>query len=205
LNTDRKAHLLRFFVFLAAFGCLLLFGVAAFASEGPSPGRRIWDNMMLWVNFGILVFFFLKYAKSPLMEYLHGIRRTLEADLNGIEGQIKADKSQKDAEAEKLQDIEERLAEIREGILEMGRREKEKIIEQAKISAERMVESAKVYSEHRIAMAKKALSDEMVDIAVAKVEEILKKALSDADHEKLVNQFVSELKTSKEKIDQDSL
>lgn len=159
---------------------------------------------MLWVNFGILAFFFLKYAKKPLMDYLHGVRRTVEEDLNVIEGQMKDVKSVRDAETENLKDIEERLAGIREGVLEMGRREKEKIIEQAKISAERMIESAKVYSEYRIAMAKKALSDEMVDIAVGMVEKRLKKGLSEEDNEKLVNQFVTDLITSKERFKQDS-
>jgi F-type H+-transporting ATPase subunit b len=159
---------------------------------------------MLWVNFGILAFFFLKYAKKPLMDYLHGARRTVEEDLTVIKGQMNDVKSMRDAETEKLKDIEERLGEIREGILEMGRREKEKIIEQAKVSAERMIESAKVYSEIRIAMAKKALSDEMVDIAVGMVEKRLTKGLSKEENERWVNQFVTDLITSKERFNQDS-
>jgi F-type H+-transporting ATPase subunit b len=182
----------------------LLYCADAFAAEGPSPGRRLWDNVMLWVNFGILAFFFFKFAKKPLMDYLHGVRRTVEEDLSVIEGQMKDVRSIRDSETEKLKDIEERLAEIREGILEMGRREKEKIIEQAKVSAERMIESAKIYSEYRIAMAKKALSDEMVEIAVGMVEKRLTTGLSEEDNEKLVNQFVADLMTSKEGFNQDS-
>ena len=204
MNTKNKTYFLRFFFSLVTLICLLLYCVDAFAAEGPSPGRRLWDNIMLWVNFGILAFFFLKYAKKPLMDYLHGVRQTVKEDLSVIEGQMKDVKSIRDAETEKLKGIEEHLVEMREGILEMGRREKEKIIEQARISAERMIESAKFYSEYRIAMAKKALSDQMVDIAVGMVEKRLTTGLSEEDNEKLVNQFVTDLITSKERFNQDS-
>ena len=54
--------------FLALFILLALIGLSAsdvFAMEESGKGRIIWNNIMLWINFGILVFIFIKYARKP--------------------------------------------------------------------------------------------------------------------------------------------
>ena len=49
---------------------VLFFAFDASASEEASGGRTIYHTVMLFVNFGILVYLFLKYAKKPLMNFL---------------------------------------------------------------------------------------------------------------------------------------
>ncbi len=173
----------------------------AFAAEKMSSGRRLWDNIMLWVNFGILVFFFLKYARKPLMDFLLGIRDKTKKDLDTIENQFKDAESRMKAESAKIEEIEQHIETIRQNIIEMGKKEKEKIIEQAKITAKRMIEDAKTYSGYQLAKARKELSDEMVDIAVSMVKERLVKGISEQDNEKLINQFIADLGTSKQQIE----
>ncbi len=180
---------------VAAF--LLLQCPDAFGAEQSSPGRRLWDNIMLWVNFGILLFFFLKYARKPLIDYLRGVRNGIEEEIDVVNSQHKGVKSAMDSESDKIKDIEERISEIYRRAVEMGRQEKAKIIEQAKIGAEKTIQDAKTYSIYRMEMAKKALCDEMVDIAIFMVEEKLAKGISEEDNDKLINQFVTELDASK--------
>ena len=183
--------------------CLFFFAPEAVASGETTPGRRLWDTIILWFNFGVLVFVFVKYAKNPLMDFLRSVREKIQGELEKNESQLDEVKSIMDGEAEKLQNIDNRIQEVRGLAIEMGKREKEKIIEEAKLSAERMIKSAKIYSQHRIAVARKVLSDQMVDIAVGMVEERLTKGLSDEDNVKLFNQFVTDLITSKERFNQD--
>ena len=60
---------------------LLFFCPNSFAEEEITSGRRLWDNIMLWVNFGILAFFFMKYAKKPLLTFLSGERLKVEDNI----------------------------------------------------------------------------------------------------------------------------
>jgi F-type H+-transporting ATPase subunit b len=132
------------------------------------------------------------------MDYLRGERQKIEENLNRTDGQLRGVKTIMDQEAEKLRRINERLEEIRNSVTEIGRREKEMIIKQAKIAAEKMVRDAEVYANYRLAMARKALSDEMVDMAISIVEERLKTGISDEDNERIIEEFVMDLESSTE-------
>lgn len=188
------------FLSLGAIACSLCITSDALAMGDSTPGRRLWDFVLLWINFGILVFIFLKYGKTPLMNFLRGEQHKIGEDLNTVNERFEAAKAGMDDEANSLDNIEKRLEETREDILEMGRREKEKIIEQGKISAEKMIKDAEDYAKYQIARAKKELSEEMVDIAVSMVKEKLVKGISEEDNEKLIRQFVVDLETYKPKI-----
>jgi F-type H+-transporting ATPase subunit b len=102
-----------------------------------------------------------------------------------------------DSEEAKLTEIQQHLEEIRARIIEMGEKEKQKIIEQAKVAAEKMIEDARAYASFQMTRARKQLTDEMVDMAISKVEERLKEEISAEDNEKLVNDFLGNLGTAK--------
>jgi F-type H+-transporting ATPase subunit b len=196
LKTTRKKYLIP--LTLCVGFLVILCCPDAFAAGELGPGRRLWNNIMLWVNFGILAFFFFRYAKKPLMDYLRGERQKIEENLNTTDGQLRDVKTIMDQEGEKLRRIDERLQEIRNSVTEIGRREKEMIIKQAKIAAEKMVRDAEVYANYRLAMARKALSDEMVDMAISMVEARLKTGISDEDNERIIDEFVMDLESSTE-------
>jgi F-type H+-transporting ATPase subunit b len=172
----------------------------ALADGGTSSGRRLWNNLMLWVNFGILAFFFMKYAKKPLLDYLRSVREKIEENLNTLNHDVKIAKSSMEAEHEKLQAIEDHLEEIKARITEIGRAEKERIIESGKATAQEMIENAKAYANYKLALAKKKISDEMVDTAVSMAAERLKKGISQEDSDQLVAKFFEDLETSKERL-----
>ena len=193
MNHNNNRHLLTVFFILCIIAAMVILSPDAFAMEETSKGRKLWDNILLFFNFGILVFFFIKYAKRPLMDFLHGERNKLEEILNTVNEKLKKAKSLMNAEADKLKDIDGRLQEIRGTIIEIGRKEKAKTIEMAKITAEKMIEDAQKESEYKLAMAKKTLTNEMVDIAISLVEGRLKKRISAADDKKLIDQFIINL------------
>jgi len=187
-----------FSIVLASFICLLFLVPEAFAAEETTSTRKLWDNIMLFFNFGILVFLFMKYAKKPLVNYLKSVRTSVKKDLDEVNGQLGDVKSRMDTEAKKMKEVDQRIAEIRETILALGEKDKLKIIAEAKINAERMIQDAGAYAKYRMAMARKALSDEMVDMAVGIAEEQITKGITDNDHDILVKQFITGLGTAKE-------
>ncbi len=201
MKVKGRRYVLVVLLSLGVVGSTFLFIPPAFAAEKASSFRRIWDNVMLVANFLVLVFIFMKYARRPLMDYLRGVREKVEEDLNGINGRLRDVKSASEKEADKLRGIDQRIKEIHESVIELGRREKEKIIEQARKAAEKMIQDAKAYSKYKMGMAKKALSDEIVESAIALAKERLVKGISEKENEKLTDQFIANLETSKQHFD----
>ena len=187
---------------------MLLVGVCWFfapyaevlAADELSLGRKLWDNSLLFINFGILVFLFLKYGRKPLVDYLRGVRKDVESDLNKVETRLSHATSLRDAELDKLEGIQANLDKIREDILELGRHEKEKHIEEGKIAAENMIQHAKNYAHNKIQEAKKVVADEMIDRAFSTVEKVLVKEFSPKDNENVIDQFLNDLKTTKQHL-----
>jgi F-type H+-transporting ATPase subunit b len=178
------------------FIALMFFSLDASAMAGISAGRRLWDGIMLWVNFGILVFLFLRYGKKPLADFLGAEKIKIEESLDEVNRQLSAARSKLEAEAGRLRDIEGQLQEVRDRILELGRKEKERVLEMARGTAAQMIADAHRESEYRLAEAKKALKDEMIDIAVSMVERKLRARISPQDNDILLKQFLSHLKVS---------
>jgi F-type H+-transporting ATPase subunit b len=178
-------------------GILLLDGSLAYAQEGSASWRRVWNNIMLFFNFGILVFVFVKYARKPLVNFLRNMCRKIEETLNTAGHQLREAEARLDAEKAKLEAIEEHLEAIQSRILQIARAEKEGIIQHGRVSAERMIENAGSYANYRIGMARKALSDELVEMAVAMAKERLARGVSEQDDDRLIENFLSGLEASK--------
>ena len=188
MNQNIKKFLLIFFLIcIGAYVTLLFIPVE----------RKTYDVLLLWVNFGVLVTLFIKFAKNPLMDALRGVRAKHEDELGEIKKQHNDSKGGLDSEEAKLKGIQKQLDVIRARIIEMGEKEKQKIIEQAKISAKKMIEDAKSYASFQMDKARKQLSDEMVDIAISMVEERLAKEISKEDNEKLISDFLVNLEATK--------
>ena len=185
------------FLILSLGACGLLFCPECLAAEERPPWRKPYNIIMLWLNFGILVALFLKFARKPLMDFLRGVHDRIKEDIDGIKKGHGEVKGHMDSEEARLGEIQQHLDEIRARIIEMGEKEKQKIIEQAKVAAEKMIEDARAYASFQMTRARKQLSDEMVDLAVSMVEEKLKKEITPEDNEKLVNDFLGNLGTAK--------
>jgi len=180
-------------LFLYSVLILLFCNSVCFAAETLSEGEKLYYSIMLWVNFGILVFLFIKFAKKPLMNFLRGQGDQISEQLQAIEADVKKAKSLLDEESTKLRSIDGNLEKITENILAVGAREKDSIIEKAKNLADKMVEDAKKEATFKIEAAKKRFSEEMLDLAVSITIEKIKNNLTDEDDENLVLSFSSGL------------
>ena len=86
-KTERRSLSLPLLFFGLAVFQFLYFAPDAFGAEGISTGRKIWDNVMLFLNFGILVFLFIKFARKPLMNFLRGERTKIAEEFGKINGE----------------------------------------------------------------------------------------------------------------------
>ena len=189
-----KKRLFRFSLFTLCLAFVSLMSSNCYADgEGPSSGRIIYNNIMLFVNFGILVFLYIRYANKPLMAFLKNEGHKVKNKIEEMEIQLEEAKKAMATEESKINNIEDFVDKIRKNILELARREKEKIIEGAKFSADRMISDANRYAVYQLAKAQKELSDDIVEKAISIVEERLIKGFSEKDDKLLFENFMDDL------------
>ena len=160
------------------------------AIEQPSKARLIWQEIMLFVNFGIIVFLFLRYGKKSLLDYIFKERNKIKERIEGLEKEYNEAKLILDQQTQKLANIESYIQDIRKSILELAEREKQKIIENAKREAENMLEEAKLYHEFEAEKAKKRLREELAIMAINFVKESLRKRLTKEMDESVIKEFI---------------
>ncbi len=188
-------HLLQQVAFVSAVVgfFVLLSPVDILADEGAGRGRKIYDTIMLWINFGILVFVFMKFAKPALMKFLYGERDKVEKDLQAIEEDLNVSKKRVEEESKNLEGIDEYLQQIRADILEMGEKEKTRILEDAERNASQMIKDAENELALKLEEAKRTLNDRLVEKAVIMAREKLSKEFTDKDNDKQIDGFVGGL------------
>jgi len=198
LKRNGRKPLLIICMTLGFLACMYLMIPEAMAEEDSGSSRKIWDNILLWINFGILVFFFMKYGRKPLMDVIKSARSKIRKEMDEVNGKLGNAKSLVNTETEKLKDVESHVQELRKAILEMGEKDRSRIIQEGNMTAEKMIQDAKAFAKYRMTMARKALSDEMVDMAIGIAEERITEGITGKDHDILVNQFITSLGTAKD-------
>jgi F-type H+-transporting ATPase subunit b len=177
---------------------------SSFAAEGTSKARVIWDNIMLFVNFGILVAAFIKFGKTPLVDFLQGQRKNVEEKIDTIEEQLQEANSLMKAEEDKFASIDEKIKGTREQIIALGEKEKQKIIEKAELLSRHMIEDARNEAEYKLEKAKRSYGEEMLETAISIALRGLESRLTqEADEdivEKMVDQFSIGLGTGKQSL-----
>lgn len=163
------------------------------AAEEVSQGRKIYDTIMRWVNFGILAFLFLKFGKPALMNFLNGEQKRIQRILQEIEKDLNLSKMRVKEESRKLDEIGESLEKVRGEIIQMGQREKERILKDAQRMADQMIEDTQKESGIKLDAAIQQLNDSIVDKAVSIAQEKLQKAFTAQDDENTVQGFIRRL------------
>ena len=180
-----------------AVACLVLFlllGNEAFAAENGNSWRGTYDIIMKWINFSILVFLFIKYVKTPLMNFLNSRKEGLANDIRKLEDEKeKTDTRNKEA-MELIEKGEARVAQIKEKILAQGEQEKARIIREANEQSRYMIEEAKQRIGNQIIQAKREFKSDLVDAAIALAIEKLPEKITDSDNQVLLDNYLASMK-----------
>ena len=93
----------------------LLVPAVALASigEGPSDARKIWDKVMLFINFGIFVFVIVKFGRKPLMDFLRGHGSEIDQNLEKMKTLLEEAQAEFEESRKRLDSAAERVAELK--------------------------------------------------------------------------------------------
>ena len=162
----------------------------ALAADSANDWRPMFDLVMRWVNFLILAFLLIKFARLPIKSFLAGKKEEIALEIEALESDknqmlLKIDESRKQIENSK-----ERLSQLKKTIIAQGEKNKIKIIEDAERESKILLLSAKQKIESRIADAREVIKLEMVDEAIALAMQKLPETITDQDYQKFIDAFI---------------
>lgn len=177
----------------AGFVILHLFGTEALAAETDGGWRASYDVIMMWLNFAILAFVLIKYARTPLKGFFRDQKESIATTIRDIEAQKEANIAQIQQAQQLMQETSARFEEIREKIITEGERKKQAIIESAQRESKLMIEHANFWIERQILQAKQRLKSELIDESIEQALQRLPQALTSEDSHKFITSYLSEI------------
>ncbi len=161
---------------------------------GHGGGWAVTDTYRV-MNFAVLAIALFFILKKPVSQFLGDRIQSIQEQLDDLE--VKKSEAEK-----KLAQYEEKLSTLSresEKIIEQYKQQgialKEKILEEASSAAEKLEEQARRTIEHEFKQARQQLESEVFEKAIAKAEEKLKKNITDQDHDKLVDEYLTKVVT----------
>ena len=169
-------------------------GHEAFAAEKASSWRPIYDLILRWINFGIIVFLVVKYAKTPLMNFLRGQKEKLAREIKRLDNKKQGISANIEETLKTIDESEVRFAELKERIVRQGEKKKEVIIQTAQKQSKMMLEDGKRRIDTHFIQAKNKFRAELIDRAIDLAMERLPKEITAEDNEKLTIEYLTLVK-----------
>ncbi|MDH3949580.1 MAG: ATP synthase F0 subunit B [Deltaproteobacteria bacterium] len=193
-GNKRLCFLLVSVLVLALVGGLALSAFAAEERQGTSSFKKTWMKIWEVLNFLILAFLVFKLLRDPVKNFFRGRTEMLRQKIAEAEGaSIEAERELKEVES-RFEMLDEEIQRLQQTITEQGERGRDKIISDAEQTAEYMLEKAKFESEMMMREAKIRLRREVTNEAVRLAEESIKKEIGKKDQERLVDEYLQDLK-----------
>jgi len=177
---------------ITLIGGLHLVAGYCWAGDGGSTWRSTYDEVMLWLNFGILAFLLVKYGRAPLIAFLRGEAKRTAEEIERVE-------ESKRRTDEKVQEMisadenrRERLQSVKERLIREGERKRLEIIESARNEGRSMLEQTRLRIDYQIVEARERLKAELIDQAVEAALRRLPGVLPADDQIKLVETFIQD-------------
>lgn len=155
----------------------------------PGLGLMIWTLILFLFTMWVL----RKFAFPPIAE-------ALDKRANAVRDNIEASEKQREEADELLKEYRERLSEAREqanDIVTRARKASEAAIAEAtatgKAKREELVAAARADIEMETRRSLEKIRKEVADLTVLATEKVTRKSLDDADHQKLIEDALSEV------------
>jgi len=172
------------------YGILLLTATDALAAESSSNWRPTYDLVMRWLNFGILILLFFKYARKPLSAFLNGKARQIEVSIKRVEEEKDVLKTRIQELLNERKEGRKHLGQIRDRFISQGERKKQKIIDDAKKESRLLLEGAQRKVAYEMASARDRLKIEMVDQAIELAMQKLPQLMTDDDTQQSLKTYL---------------
>ncbi len=150
-----------------------------------------WKTLNFLVLMGFLYWLLADKIKAFFVDRRKDIKETLE---NTATQKSEAEKKYRDY-AEKIDKASAEIDNIFEMIKAQGVAEKQKIIDDAKKVAQKMKEDAQARIEQELQKASAQLRGEAVELSVKMAEDILKRNITEKDHETMIKEYLDKVVT----------
>lgn len=144
-------------------------------------------------NLGLLVWIFVRFGKKPIQEGLQTRRDEIAKEIEEAQRMKKEAKARAKKYQALLAGLEEELEATKQSLIEAGKADKERIVREAEDKAVRMRKDADFMLDQEVRQMKIDLVKETVEVAISAAEELLKKRITQADHERLADEFLMQL------------
>jgi F-type H+-transporting ATPase subunit b len=171
----------------------------AFAEEEAHHGHGEWDTTSIvasFVNFAILVSLFVWLFKDGLNKFLKERKAAVERQLNEA-ARLKAEAEAKHKEyTERLAQLDRELEQIKSEMIAAGVKERDRIVAEAEQKAARMRREAEFIVEQQVKQLREDLAREAAEAAIAAAEELLAKATTSYDQQRLAQDYLTSLQSA---------
>lgn len=145
------------------------------------------------INFAVLLGIYYYFGRKPVAEALKKRRENIakqieEADRIKTEALARAEKYQA-----QLGSLDIEAEQTKKAIRATGEADRERVLREANEKAARLEREAEALLDAERKQAKRDLYEEAVEAAVIKAEELLRAKLTQADHDRLAEDFLSQL------------
>jgi F-type H+-transporting ATPase subunit b len=182
-----------FFFTLFIFLISISIAFAAAEGEGGHDSKEWIDLGKKTFDFIVLVGLLYWLLAAQIKEFFSGrrveIKKTLE---ESVEKKAEAEKKYREY-SEKIDKASVEIDGIFEMIKDQGITEKQKIIEDAEKAAKKMKEDARMRIEQELKGASDQLKAQAVQLSVQMAEEILKRNITEKDHEAMVKEYMDKV------------
>ena len=190
MKAIKKIAKICYFILAVVIGILLL-GSEASAANNSDDWRPTFDLVMRWLNFGIIVFILVKYARTPIKDFLLSRREEVAREIEMVEEKKEAANKKIQDAARMLDESEVRFARVKERIIQEGETKKQKLIEDAQQESKILLESTMKKIESQLLDAKRAFKSELVDTAISLAMKRLPDEITTEDNQNFTNQFLA--------------
>lgn len=147
------------------------------------------------INFGLLVFLLYRFGKKPIAEALANRRKEVMGDIDKAT-QLKREAQERlDEYEEKLRKLDETLEEMRVDHKQQSEAERRQVLAEAEERRVRMKKDVEIRLVQEAKATREELLREAVDAAVIAAEEILRKKVGQADHDRAQDAYLEAVGT----------
>ncbi len=111
------------------------------AEDGAGDWRSTYDLALRWINFGILVFLILKYARKPLVNFFKEKSEDVKQEIKAVEQEKAEILTRVDEILQARDHSQEKLEKLKERIIVQGKAKKQHIIEDDRKESKILLES----------------------------------------------------------------
>ncbi len=136
---------------------------------------------------GVLVYF----LKDSVRNFLVERKGSISSEIDHAQHTISEAKKKYEEYAEKLKGIEDEINSIKDSIVKQGGTEREEIVKHANLASENIKKEAQETIQFEARRAKQEIQSEVVTLALAIAERVIKENLSEPDKQRFVDDFTN--------------